>query len=261
MTSSLAASTLAFTSAGSLSAALAPDLGRQFFELRTYTLSTGPQMTKQVDRYVADALIPALNRLQIAPVGAFHLDYGPETPTLYLLLPCSSPETLINLENLLAQDAAYLQAASSFLNASASQPLFHRMERTLLQAFEGFPTVHPPASAAAHGKRIYQLRTYESPTPATHLRKVEMFHHGEFEIFARTGLDAVFYAQTLIGTRMPSLTYMVTFPDLATLMTNWDKFRTDPAWKKLSSDPRYATDALVSNVTNLILSPADYSQI
>lgn len=259
MTSSLAASTLALSSPGSLAAA--PASGRQFYELRKYTLSTGPQMTKQVDTYVAEALIPALNRLQISPVGAFHLDFGPETPTLYLLLPCTSSETLVNLEHLLAQDAAYLQGASSFLNASTSEPLFHRMERSLLQAFEGFPIVHPPASAAAHGKRIFQLRTYESPTPAAHLRKVEMFHHGEFEIFSRTGLDAVFYAQTLIGNRMPSLTYMVTFPDLATLMTNWDKFRVDPAWKKLSSDPRYATDTLVSNITNLILSPADYSQI
>ncbi len=49
-------------------------------------MQTGPQ-TKLTESYIADALIPALNRLGIAPVGAFHLDIGPETPTLYVLLP------------------------------------------------------------------------------------------------------------------------------------------------------------------------------
>ena len=50
-----------------------------------YHLQTGPQI-KVTESYISDALIPALNRLGIAPVGAFHLDIGPETPTLYLLV-------------------------------------------------------------------------------------------------------------------------------------------------------------------------------
>ena len=60
---------------------------------------------------------------------------------------------------------------------------------------------------------------------------------------------------------MPSLTYMLTFKDLAALSAGWDAFRAAPAWKKLSTDPRYATDTLVTNITNLVLSPTDYSQI
>ena len=48
--------------------------------------------------YFEHALIPALNRMGITPVGAFKLDVGPETPTYYLLIPATSVETLVTLE-------------------------------------------------------------------------------------------------------------------------------------------------------------------
>ncbi|HWD98213.1 MAG TPA: hypothetical protein VG345_04230, partial [Bryobacteraceae bacterium] len=58
----------------------------EYYDLRRYQLSSGPG-TKLTDRYFAGALIPALNRLGIAPVGAFSLYFGPDTPAYYLLLP------------------------------------------------------------------------------------------------------------------------------------------------------------------------------
>jgi hypothetical protein len=60
---------------------------------------------------------------------------------------------------------------------------------------------------------------------------------------------------------MPSLTYMLTFADTAELEAKWDVFRNDPAWKKLSADPRFAFDPIVMNIGNLMLSPLDCSQI
>jgi hypothetical protein len=118
-----------------------------------------------------------------------------------------------------------------------------------------------PASSAARAKRIFQLRTYESPSNQDHVRKVEMFHAGEFEIFTKAGCHPVFFADTLIGSRMPSLTYMLSFADTAELDAKWEVFRNDPAWKKLSASPRYSSDQLVTNITNLILSPLACSQI
>ena len=262
LTRSLAAvtaSTLA-TSADPAWAQPAPSSpGRQIYDLRQYRLQIGPQ-TRLTDDFVSGALIPALNRLGIAPVGAFHLDVGPETPTLYLLLPSTSCELLATVDLRLAEDATFLKAAEPFWSAPATQPPFVRVESSLLLAFEGWPTIKLPASTALHGKRIFQLRTYESPTYAAHVRKVEMFHHGEFAIFERTGLHPVFFSQTLVGPRQPSLTYMLTFADQAELNANWTRFGADPEWKKLSTAPRYA-DPIVSNITNLILTQAVYSQI
>ena len=70
-----------------------------------------------------------------------------------------------------------------------------------------------------------------------------MFHSGEFDIFAKAGFHMVFFGDTLAGSRMPNLTYMVSFADSAELDAKWDVFRNDPAWKKLSADPRFASDA------------------
>jgi NIPSNAP len=261
LTTSVAASALALTSQPARAQASATaGKPREYYEIRKYHLQSGPQI-KLTESYVSDALIPALNRLGIAPVGAFHLDIGPDTPTLYLLLPCTNLETLATAELHLVQDAVFMKAAEPFWNTPATAPAFQRIESSLLIAFEGWPKLTPPAATAQNAKRIFQLRTYESATSQDHVRKVEMFHHGEFEIFQASGFGQVFYGDTLIGPRMPNLTYMLTFADMADLNAKWDVFRNAPEWKKLSASPRYAFEAIVSNISNLILSPTTYSQI
>ncbi|WP_213807833.1 NIPSNAP family protein [Granulicella sp. dw_53] len=261
LASSLAAS--AMTLASGTSEAVGQASGgkaREYYELRKYYLRSGPQ-GKLTDTYVGDVLIPALNRMGIAPVGAFRLEYGPETPTLYLLLPCSNVETLVTAELKLAQDAAFLKAAEPFWNAPAITPAFVRAESSLHIAFEGWPKLVLPPATATNAKRIFHLRTYESPSNYDHVRKVEMFHSGEFDIFAKAGAKQVFYGDTLIGTRTPSLTYMLSFADMNELNTVWDAFRAAPEWKKLAASPRFSFEAIVSDVSNLVLSPAPYSQI
>jgi len=89
---------------------------------------------------------------------------------------------------------------------------------------------------------------------------VAMFNEGgEFKIFARTGMTGVFFGQTLIGSKLPCLTYMLGFPTEEEQKKAWDTFRNDPQWKRLSKADEYK-DA-VSNVTNLILRPEQSSQI
>ena len=55
-----------------------------------------------------------------------------------------------------------------------------------------------------------------------------MFNQAEIGIFTRTGLTPVFFGDTLIGPRMPSLTYMLTFADVADLNAKWSVFVSDP---------------------------------
>ena len=258
LAASLAASAVAAAGSATAQPATAPN--REFYLLRRYNLLSGGQL-KLTETFLADAMIPALQRLGLGPIGAFKLDIGPETPAYSLLIPGNSVEVLAELDLRLAEDAAFLKAADPFWNATSSAPAFQRAENTLLAAFSGWPKLPPPASAAGKGKRIFQLRTYESPSNGEHVRKVEMFHSGEFEIFKNTGFQPVFFGDTLIGSRMPNLTYMLCFTDLADLDAKWNIFRNDPAWKKLSTDPRFAFDQIVTNITNLVLSPLDCSQI
>jgi hypothetical protein len=258
LNASAAASALALT--GQSPAQSPSGSSREFYQLRTYHLQTGPQ-TAIFESYLSGALIPALNRMGMTPIGAFRVDIGPETPTYYVLIPAKSVESLVMMDLHLGADDAFLKAAEPFWNAPATAPAFIRVESKLLAAFEGWPKLTPPASSAQHGKRLFQLRTYESPSDFDHVRKVEMFHKGEFDIFQKSGFDQVFYGDTLVGPRMPNLTYMLSFPDLTAMTDRWDKFRLDPDWKKLSTSPRYHYAEIVSNITNLILSPLSCSQI
>jgi NIPSNAP len=259
LTASLASAALAAARAGEAQPP-ATSNAREYYLLRRYQLQAGPQ-TKIVESYIGDALIPALSRMRMGPIGAFKLDYGPETPAFYVLIPGRSVDALATIDLQLGRDANFLKAAEPFWNAPATAPAFLRMESTLLAAFEGWPRLTPPAATATKRERIFQLRTYESPSDAAHVRKVEMFHKGEFEIFQKAGCHPVFFGDALIGSRLPQLTYMLSFAGLAELDKSWDAFRADPDWKKLSSSPRYNYEAIVYNISNLVLSPLAASQI
>jgi hypothetical protein len=260
--SNAAASSAAFASSRGLLAMQSQTTGKQreCYELRKYFLEQGPQQ-KLTDSYLAEAFIPALNRLGIQNVGAFSLDIGPETPTTYLLIPCNSLETLVTTELRLAHDDEYQRRGAAFLNAPAAQPAYRRMESSLMIAFEGWPKLTLPPATAQKGPRVFQLRTYESPSNRDHRVKVDMFHKGEFDIFEKAGFWRVFFGDTMIGPRLPNLTYMLSFPDASELNAKWRAFRADPDWKKLSAMPTYAFEPIVSNITNLVLNPTSYSQI
>lgn len=260
LTASLAAGAVSAMGLGRDGEAQAAKGPREYYQIRKYGFVSGPQ-TQLAQGYFKDALIPALTKMGLGPVGVFSADYGPETPAYYVLIPGNSAEMLAEVDLKLAEDAEFLKLAEPFWSAPATAPGFQRVEYSLLKAFEGWPKLTLPASSATKAKRIFQMRTYESPSYRDHVRKVEMFNSGEFAIFKTAGLESVFYGDTLIGSRMPSLTYMLALNNLEELNGKWDKFGNDPEWKKLSSEQRFSFEPIVSNITNLVLTPLSCSQI
>ena len=98
--SALAASTLAATLADSADAAGdAPE----YYLLQRYQLTSA--QARGAGDYFGNALIPALNRMKIAPVGVFNVTIGLASPNPYLLMPCQSLETLAKLDERLIADA------------------------------------------------------------------------------------------------------------------------------------------------------------
>jgi hypothetical protein len=265
----LAASALAVSESAPLRAGMTGEAGaqstttaagREYYQLRRYELRNGPQV-KLVNGFFQDAFVPAANRLGLTPIGVFNVAVGAQSPSLYVLIPSPSLEALVQIDARLASDADYAKAGSAFLQAPATNPAYTRMESSLMIAFEGWPKLTVPPATAQNSARAFELRTYESPSDADHVRKVEMFNSGEFDVFREAGFHSVFYGDVLVGSRLPKLTYMLSFDDLANRNKLWAAFGSSPNWKKLSSSPRYAFEEIVSNITNVILSPASYSQI
>ena len=155
--------------------------------------------------------------------------------------------------------ASYLRAGASATGAP-HYTLISMLIKTLfsLAALAAAFTVPP---AAAQDPRVFELRTYESPTNQDHWRKIEQMSSGEADIFTKAGIPQVFYGDTLVGPRLPNITYMICFNSLAERDGKWDAFRSSAEWKALSGNPRYAFEDIVSNITNIMLAPTAYSQV
>ena len=257
----------AAASVGSLASALTTsgaetgdNAAREFYELRLYHLRRGPKQ-KLFDDFYRDAAIPAMNRNGIGAVGVFTLMSGPDTPTMYVLLTHKSIESFASANDRVRADAEYQKAGAEFINTAPHDPAYVRVESSLLAAFESIPKLEIPAAAAEKKPRIFELRTYESHSKKANKKKIEMFNKGEIAIFRRAGLQPVFFGETLIGTKLPNLTYMLTFENMAAHDKNWGLFGSDPEWKKLSSTPGYTDPEIVTNISNLFLRPTSYSQI
>jgi hypothetical protein len=236
-------------------------VGPEYYELRTYRLRFGPQR-KVMDDFLRDAALPAWNRLGIAPVGVFETMIGPEAPTLHVLLTYKSLDSFATVGERLEGDAVFQKAAASFLQRAGAEAAYVRYESALLRAFDKVPHLEVPASKGTEKPRMFELRTYESPGEAAHAKKMAMFTRlGELAIFRRSGLIPVFFGQTLVGSRLPSFVYMLTFEDMAAREKAWGAFRLDPEWTKLSTTAGYTNEEIMSNITNLLLRPAGYSQV
>jgi hypothetical protein len=235
--------------------------GPEFYVLRHYILRQGTQLRRLAD-FVQNAAIPALNRLGHAPIGAFEVVAGLATPTLFLLTPCTSLDSLGSLDERLEADADYARAGAAYIDAPATDAPYVRQEVSLLAAFAKMPRLQVPAATAAKGPRLFELRTYENPSEKAQRAKMRMFSEmGEIDIFRRVGLTPVFFSRTMVGPHMPSITYMLVHENTAGREKSWSAFSSDPEWRKLAATPGYSDPELVSNITTVLLRPAAYSQI
>ncbi len=235
--------------------------GPDVYLWRQYVLRQGTEPRRVAD-FLQHAMVPALNRLAHRPIGVFEGVAGVTTPTIFTLTPLASLDAVGALEGRLEQDEEFTRAGAAYLEATAIDPAFVRQEVTLLTAFDKFPHIAVPAATGSKGPRLFELRTYESPSERAHRAKVRMFEEmGEIEIFRRVGLTPVFFSRTLAGTRMPSLVYMLVHENLAAREKNWSAFGSDPEWRKLASTPGFTDAEIVSNITAVFLRPAAYSQI
>ena len=76
-----------------------------------------------------------------------------------------------------------------FLNAPHDAPPYVRMETILLKAFKEMPVLQASKVEGERLDRVYELRSYESPTEALFINKVHMFNEGgEVALFQTIGI-------------------------------------------------------------------------
>lgn len=244
-------------SAGLAAGPLAAAPSNAFFELRYYYLRNGSQ-TQRTAEFLGKHFLPAAVRLGIGPLGFFGAVIAQQSPFILALASYPSAAAFADSSARLASDREFQRAFDEY--NSMTELSYIRMENSLLRAFDSFPGLTVPA-AGKSSPHIFELRTYESNNVKAAQRKIRMFNEAEGAIFQRLGMAPVFFGETMVGRNLPNLTYMLSFENMAARDKLWSAFGGDPEWQKLRAKPEYADAEIVSNISNAILRPLDFSPI
>jgi hypothetical protein len=238
-----------------VSAAHAAD--KYYYEIKIYHLKNQAQADR-LDNYLQNAYLPAMHRAGIKEVGVFKPIDTAGGLRVYVFIPFKTWNQLENIDEKLTGDQQYVTDGKDYITAAYNQEPYTRLETIVLRAFPKMTEPAVPQLTAAKPDRVYELRSYESPTEAYNINKVKMFNDGdEVGLFKRLNFNAVFYAEVIAGSHMPNLMYMTTFESKADRDKHWDAFSNDPYWKDLVARPEYQHN--VSKADILFLHPTAYS--
>lgn len=233
---------------------------KQFYEVRTYVLGADGD-EDAVDQYLSEALLPALQRQGIQPVGVF--EPAPQDtndrPAVIVVIPYRSSDQMAVSAAKLAQDASYLEAAKSYLDRGPKEAPYARISSELLVAMDCMPQLAVDANSLSNSDRVYELRLYESANERLGNLKVDMFNNGEVPIFHDSGITPLFIGQALVGPQTPNLTYLTVYPNDQARQKAWDAFRSHPDWQVLKDVAKYK--GTVSKIDKYVLKAKPYSQM
>lgn len=223
-----------------------------------YLRNSAEQQANRARKFWAEAMAPAMRRAGAGVVGLLSPVIAPATPSILVVASYPSLARWEEACTKLEEDKDLLKALEAYHTGTGFE--YQRMERWLLRAFKSFPKIMPPERPQS-GSHVFELRTYESENTLTLARKVHQFDHGEIEIFRKVGIRPVFFGYALAGPHIPHLTYLVVFDSLAHRDEAWTRFRQDPDWEKLRTNPAYTDPGLVTNITNAIFNSIPGSDI
>jgi len=108
--------------------------------------------------------------------------------------------------------------------------------------------------------RVYELRTYTCYDGKLEALKARFRDH-TIEIFNRHGMESIGYWIPQDPARSQNtLIYILAHPSLEAAKKNWDAFRNDPEWKKVSVESE-ANGKIVSHVDSVFMDPTDFSKL
>ena len=235
---------------------------KKYIELRVYTASDLEKKEKLINVF-DEALIPALNRQGIKPVGVFwtNKDINENNAdfdlSVFVLYPHQSLESALQSNAKLLADKKFLKAAAPILDAPMKEPLYTTLKSTLMTGFNLCPTVEVPTLAE---DRILQLRYYKSYNFQRNAAKVHMFDvGGELALFRKSKMHPIFFGDTIFGDMMPNLTYMLGFENEDARKLAWKTFVESPEWADMKDRPMYKDTA--NTIVNIMLKPSPGSQV
>jgi hypothetical protein len=194
----------------------------------------------------------------IPALGVFTELIGPHLPATVVLSGFSGFDEMEAADDRIHKDPGYRSALEQL--ETGAEPPYDYANQVLLRATDFSPEI-VPLKEKPKTPRIFELRTYHSPTERQLGYVHERFAGVEIAIFHRSGVHPLFYSDTLIGPDMPNLTYMMPFASLAEREKAWVAFAADPEWIKARADSVARGGQIVAQQNFRILSAAPFSPI
>jgi hypothetical protein len=228
-----------------------------YYQIKIYHYKTDAQEAT-LDNYLKAAYLPSLHQKGFKNIGVLKpIETDTADRRIYVFTPFKNWKE-IETFNASAEKAGTLAAKSpGYSDAAYNKPPYSRIETIILTAFTTRPQPLQIKLTGDRAKRVYELRSYESPTEAFHYNKVRMFNSGETDLFDRLNFNPVFYGSVIAGSHMPNLMYLTTFNDKPDREKHWDAFGKDAQWKDLSSRKEFQNNVSKADIT--FLYPTSYS--
>jgi len=237
---------------------------QEFIEVRKYTIKDADKRAVLVD-ILDKALIPALNRQGLRPVGVF-VPITREVPlarearfanNVFVVVPHKTTDTFVSTAAKLRADTVYKRDAAPIFATTSRDPVYTDCETFLLQGFPTMPTVEVPNLGP---NRVFELRLYRSFNIERNEAKIKMFDvGGELPLFREVELNPIFFGDIVAGSRMPAFLYMIGCPSLEKHAEVWRTFVAHPKWIAMKDLPEYADTA--TEIESVVLTPSPGSQI
>jgi hypothetical protein len=203
----------------------------RFYLLEQFFLENGTQPGRIHD-FFSSALLPAMDRIHKGPKIFLEALVAPHMPQVAVIIGMESPDQIWSVSKALFADPDFSRA---FDRWEAGEPPYVSAGASLLEATAFSPEIATPRKPAG-APRIFELRTYHSPTARQLKALHERFAGPEIKIFHRVGVHPLFYSSTVFGANRPNLTYLIPFDSLAEREKAWNAFGADEEWIRVRKE-------------------------
>ena len=203
----------------------------------------------QLRSYIADTLLPCIERLSDTPRMCLEAIVAPHTPQTLLLTVYSSFNEMLEVRASIASDARVRRA---WAGIESAQVLDDVRSQVLIVSEE---LVRFPAKSALAKPGLFEVRTWHAPAWRGGLAPEVN------SVLSRIGVDPIVAGATVAGEHLPRFTYVVPFDSLAARQQTWAKLDGDAQWREMQRESVTRFGSGVRATAKAIYKLAPYSPL
>ena len=225
-----------------------PANGTRVIASESFCVTDAGQVT-HLRSYIADALLPWMDKLCNSPRMCLEAVVAPHTPQTLLLAVYPSFNEMLNVRARIASDPHIRRARAKI---ESSQVLDGVRSDVLIASEE---SVQFPAETAFAKSALFEVRTWHAPA----------WREGPLpevsSVLSRIGIHPIVAGATAAGEHLPRFTYVVPFDSLAARQVAWARLDADAQWMEMQRESITRYGSGVRTTAKAIYKLAPYSPL